>query len=73
MVYEIEFPDRQIKKYTSNILAENILSQIDSEGFSTVLFDSIISFRKNKTVVEKTDRFITITSGCKKLKQTITE
>ena len=66
MVYEIEFPDRQIKKYTTNILAENILSQIDSEDFSTVLFDGITDFRKNKTAIEKTDRFIITRSDCKR-------
>ena len=41
MVYEVEFPDGQVKEYAANILAESILSQIDCEGFSTVLFDGI--------------------------------
>ena len=53
IIYEIEFPDGQNKKYTVNILAENVLSQINSEDFNTVLFNDIIDFRKDITVIEQ--------------------
>ena len=31
-VYEVEYPDGITKKLTANIIAENIISQVESEG-----------------------------------------
>jgi hypothetical protein len=31
MISEVEFPDGQIKKYAANIIAENMLTQVDSD------------------------------------------
>jgi hypothetical protein len=33
IVYDVEFPDGEVKEYAANIIAENLLSQVDSEGF----------------------------------------
>ena len=30
--YEVDFLDREIEVYTANIIAENLLSQVDEEG-----------------------------------------
>ena len=35
MIYDVEFPDGQIKEYSANMIAKNMLTQIDSEGMST--------------------------------------
>ena len=35
--YDVEFPDRQVKKYAANIIAENMLTKSDSDGMSTTL------------------------------------
>jgi hypothetical protein len=70
MVYEVEFPDGKMKEYAANVLAENMLSQVDSEGFSTVLFDGIVDFRKNETAIKKADRFLVTKRGRRKLRQT---
>ena len=32
LMYDVEFPDGNIKKYAANIIAENILVNCDSEG-----------------------------------------
>jgi hypothetical protein len=37
MIYEVEFPDGQIKEYAANIIAENMLTQVDSDGHSTTM------------------------------------
>eukprot|EP00957_Ditylum_brightwellii_P073224 5566632-Ditylum_brightwellii.AAC.1 len=29
MIYDVEFPDRQVREYTANIIAENMLTQVD--------------------------------------------
>jgi hypothetical protein len=41
IVYEIEFPDGQVKEYSANVIAENVLTQVVSDGFSTSLMDAI--------------------------------
>ena len=33
VIYDVEFPDGVVKQYAANVIAENILSQVDSEGF----------------------------------------
>ena len=33
MIYDVEFPDGQIKEYAANVISENILEQMDQEGF----------------------------------------
>ena len=47
MIYDVEFPDGQIKEYSANMIAENMLTQIDSKGMSTTLTESIVDFKKD--------------------------
>ena len=35
IIYDVEFPDGQVKEYAANIIAENMLTQVDSDGMST--------------------------------------
>ena len=42
ITYNVEFSDRQVKVYGSNIIAENMLTQVDLDGYSLSLMDSII-------------------------------
>ena len=37
MIYEVEFPDSQVKDYAENFIANNILSQVDYKGYSVTL------------------------------------
>jgi hypothetical protein len=37
IIYEVEFNDGELKEYAANILAENMLSQIDDEGQNILL------------------------------------
>jgi hypothetical protein len=37
MIYEVEFPDGELKEYAANVITENMLTQVDSEGFSMTL------------------------------------
>jgi hypothetical protein len=64
IVYEVEFPDGQVKEYSAKVIAENMLSQVDSDGFSTSLMDAIVDYRKDEaTAVQKADAFVvTVTS-----------
>jgi hypothetical protein len=37
IVYEVQLPDGELKEYVANILAENMLSQVDHEGHNIML------------------------------------
>ena len=41
-VYDVMFPDGAIEQYASNIIADNLLNQVDPEGRHYQLFDKII-------------------------------
>ena len=41
-IYDVEFPDGQVKEYAANIIPENMLTQVDSDGMSTTLMEAIV-------------------------------
>ena len=53
IIYDREFDDGEIKEYAANFIAENMLSQVDEEGFSTTLFDCIVDHRKDDSAITK--------------------
>ena len=42
IMYDVEFPDGQVKEYAANIIAENMLTQVDPDGMSTTLMEAIV-------------------------------
>ena len=42
IIYDVEFPGGQVKEYAFNIIAENMLTQVDSDGMSTTLMEAIV-------------------------------
>ena len=50
VMYEVEFIDSQVKENGANIIAENRLSQVDSDGYSLMLMEGIVDYRKDKSV-----------------------
>ena len=70
IVYEVEFPDGQVKEYVANIIADNIFSQVDEEGFSKSFFDCIMQYKKDDSAINKADRYILTRRGRRKLRQT---
>jgi hypothetical protein len=70
VIYDVEFPDGQVKEYAANIIAENMLSQVNPEGYSTTLFDGIIDFQKDSSAVPITERYLVTKRGTRRLRQT---
>ena len=62
-VYELLFPDGRVDEYAANVLAENLISSADDEGWDTGLFDEIIDMRcdPNVAVPKEKGTFITET------------
>jgi hypothetical protein len=71
IIYEVEFPDGQVKEYSANTIAENMLTQVDSDGFTMTLMEGIINYRKDEaTAVSKADAYVVTQRGQKKLRKT---
>ena len=46
MVYDVEFPDGEIKKYSANIIAQNMYAQVDDNGHYHSLHKSTVDYQK---------------------------
>ena len=66
IMYEVEFAGGTVKEYGANIIAENILCQVDSEGFSLALMEGIVDFRCDESVaVPMEEKYIIPKTGQK--------
>ena len=63
-MYEVEFIDSQVKEYEANIIAENMLSQVDSDGYSLMLMEGIVA-------VSMEDKYIMTMTGQQRLMKTM--
>ena len=71
IMYQFEFDDGHIKEYGASIIAENMLTRVDEEGFSTTMMKCIIDYRKDDDVaIPKDKKYVTIPSGQKRLRTT---
>ena len=70
VVYEVEFPDGDVQEYAANVIAENMLSQVDSDGYSLSLIQGIVDHRSNSSAVPKSEKYIITQSGQRRLRQT---
>ena len=70
LVYDVKFPDGELKEYSANVISENLLSQVDDEGFYLTVFDSILEYTKDDREIEKKDLCFKTRSGTKHMKNT---
>ena len=63
MVYDVEFPDGEIKEYSANIIAQNMYTQFDANGHHHTLLDSIVNYQKFNNAVDKADQYLTTKTG----------
>lgn len=53
LVYDMQFPTCEIKKYAANAIATNIYNQVDIDEHSRNHLDNIIDYRINDNAVER--------------------
>lgn len=70
MVYDVEFPDGDIRQYSANVIAENMYAQVDADGHTHTLLDSIIDFNKTDQALDKDDMYVNTKSGQRRLRKT---
>jgi hypothetical protein len=60
-LYEVEFPDGSEATYSANVIAENMLSQCDSEGRQYLLVRHVVDHKKDDDVALKPeDAYVTV-------------
>lgn len=70
IMYDVEFSDGTVREYAANVIAENLFDQVDADGYSHSMLDSIVDVRKTTDAVYKDDMYITTKSGQRRLRQT---
>ena len=71
IIYDVEFPDGQVKEYAANIIAENILTQVDSDGMSTTLMEAIVDHqRDDEKALQHHDKYVQTKNGRCHLRKT---
>ena len=65
-LYEIEFIDGTMEAVSANVIAENILSQVDDEGHRQMLLDEIIDHRTTGEQIKKGNEYVEMSNGTKR-------
>ena len=53
------------KECVANILAQNLLEQVDAEGFGNAFFTGIVDHSSDELAVKKAERFVVTERGCR--------
>ena len=69
-LYEVEFPDGATETVTANLIAENLYSQIDEEGYQHQILKEITGHQFTDEAVKPEDGYVTTHSGMKRPKIT---
>ena len=70
--YEVEFTDGTCEKYQANIIAENMVAQVDNEGNQFLLLHEITDHKSDHSAIPISDGMVHSANGMIKLKQTTT-
>ena len=71
IIYDVEFPDGQVKEYAANIIAENMLTQVDSDCMSTTLMEAIVDHRRDdEKELQHHDKYVQTKNGRCHLRKT---
>ena len=68
--YEVEYSEGTVEVLAANIIAENLLAQVDDQGHRHLMIDEIEDHRKGSDAVPKEKGTITTSSGLKRKKKT---
>ena len=58
IINDVKFSDGKVKEYAANIIAENMLTQVDSGGMSTTFMEAIVDHQRNEAnVLQLQDKY----------------
>jgi DUF917 family protein len=64
-VYEVHFPDGQMKALATNAIAEAVHTQCDKDGNEYILLDVIVDYQKDASMVVAWNDHVNIVNGKK--------
>ena len=70
LIYDVGFPDGEIREYAANVIAQNIYFTLDENGFSKLMLDCILEHSKDDTAVSKADKYLVTKKGHRRLRKT---
>ena len=70
LLYDVEFPVGNIKKYAANITAKNVLVNCDSEGFYSSQMSCIVDHKCDGSSVPTEEKYTKSKNDQMKLRQT---
>ena len=62
-LYEVEYPDGTTEQPEANIIAENVMSQVDSEGHHYQVPTEVTNHKNDDSAISKVDGFTKSISG----------
>ena len=63
LLYDVEFPNGAIKQYAANLIAENILYQVDHDGRHSHVLDGIVGHRSSEQAVTSDNAYVVTRRG----------
>ena len=70
MLYDVQFDDGTIQKYAANVIAQNVLEQVeDTDGHYADRIAAVVDHRRQGNAVSKGNRYVTTRDGQKKLRK----
>jgi hypothetical protein len=70
MTYNVRFPDSDVKEYSANVISENMLNQVDDEGFSMTKIQCIIDHRTTDEALTIDNMYTVNAQGVKRMRNT---
>lgn len=69
-VYEVQYPDGTTEAMSANLIAENIIAQVDEEGHRNLMIDEIIDHRTDSSAIKKENGTFVTPNGVTRKKMT---
>ena len=63
LMYDIEFPNGDVRKYAANIIAVNVLAQVDPEVYHTNVHGVILDHKRDGTAVPMSGKYFKMKQG----------
>ena len=63
LLYGIEFPNGDVRKYSANIIAVNLLAQVNPEGYHTNVLEAILDHKRHGTAVPMSGKYFKTKQG----------
>ena len=63
LMYDIELPNGDVIKYAANIIAVNLLAQINPEVYHTNVLEAILDHKRDGTAVPMSGKYVKTKQG----------